>query len=133
MRNVTRLCVLSLLVCGGYLFSQSVMRFTNSVDEAQAVAAHLKTGMREEEVVAYMASKGFHSRIYNGSPRTSSADLTEHWSANYNLTNSCSLLLDYTFTLTADGHANLGHGRLDSAHIASNGVTIISIPLTYAP
>ena len=126
MRNVTTLYLLCLLVCGGYLFSQSVPVFTNTFQQARAVAAHLKSGMREEDVVPYMKSNGFYSGVYNSRGIGLSAA-----SANYTLTNNCILLLDYNFTVT-DGHPNYGHSRLNSVHIRSNNISI-ECPLTNAP
>ena len=102
-----------------------VILVTNTLSQAQAIklATHLKVGMREEDVGAFLATNKLYSTISVGD--------NFGWDAVYDLTNHCSLHLRYTARAYRTNWG--GNGRLDSAFIQSNGVSIVSITLTNAP
>jgi hypothetical protein len=81
--------------------------------------------MHEEDAAQFLATNSlFCSQKVGGSLG---------WGAEYILTDGCFLILDYTARNIRTNGFWGGNGRLEKAYIQSNGVDIISIPLTNAP
>lgn len=92
-----------------------------SLAQTIKIAGQLKKGMREEDVNQFMATKKLYSGIGIGDNFA--------WSEVFYLTDNCSLYLDYG----GNDWGRCGISSLETAHIQSNQIDIISIPLTNAP
>jgi len=110
--------VLAALVCT----CQAQVYSTNSIGHVQAInlAAHLKKGMTEEQVNQFMATNKLYSGIGIGDNFA--------WSEVFYLTDNCSLYLDYG----GNDWGRYGISSLETAHIQSNQIDIIFIPLINA-
>lgn len=94
------------------------------VGAAITAASKLSLGMREEEAEKILTASGFTGSMKLG--------CSHGWNSVFILSNGCSLALDIAPKQARADGAWVG-GLLRAADIQSNGVKIVSIPLTDAP
>jgi hypothetical protein len=101
--------------------------------EAALIVSHLHTGMAKKDVVAYLETnniKGWADVVGGNKPEGGYFSQSNGWKSAFYLSNGCCLTMDYAGAFDTNG---MLCGALLRTYIESNGVTVISIPLTKAP